>query len=86
MVECLSRRFSGLLTDLYELTMAAGYFEQGKAAETATFELYFRHNPFRGGYAIVAGLEDAVRAIAEARFTSDDLQFLTSLKAATARS
>jgi nicotinate phosphoribosyltransferase len=72
-----------LLTDLYELTMAAGYFAGGKADDTATFELYFRHNPFRGGYAIVAGLEDAVRAAVEAVFTADDLRFLASLKAST---
>jgi len=47
-----------LLTDYYELTMAAGYLDEGKQAETATFDLYYRRNPFRGGYAIAAGLED----------------------------
>ena len=36
---------TGLLTDLYQLTMAAGYFESGKADEVATFELFFRHLP-----------------------------------------
>lgn len=51
-----------LLTDLYELTMAASYLEHGKASDSATFDLYIRHNPFHGGYAIAAGLEDAVRA------------------------
>ena len=49
-----------LLTDLYELTMAAGYWEQGKANDTSAFDLYFRHNPFYGGYAIACGLEDEV--------------------------
>jgi nicotinate phosphoribosyltransferase len=68
-----------LLTDLYELTMAAGYLEQGKAGDTATFDLYFRHNPFRGGYAIAAGLEDAVRAVTASRFSAEDLHFLRSL-------
>ncbi len=65
-----------LLTDLYELTMAAGYLEQGKASDTATFDLYFRHNPYHGGYAIAAGLEDAVRAVVEARFSEEDILFL----------
>lgn len=69
-----------LLTDLYELTMAAGYLEQGKASDTATFDLYYRHNPFNGGYAIAAGLEDAVRAVMETRFSEDDLRYLRSLQ------
>jgi nicotinate phosphoribosyltransferase len=69
-----------LLTDLYELTMAAGYFEQGKAADTATFDLYYRHNPFQGGYAIAAGLEDAVHAVLNAKFSEDDIRFLRTLK------
>lgn len=69
-----------LLTDLYELTMAAGYLEQGKAADTATFDLYYRRNPFNGGYGIAAGLEDAVRAVVDAKFSEEDIQFLRSLK------
>ncbi len=68
-----------LLTDLYELTMAAGYLEQGKANDTATFDLYYRHNPFRGGYAIAAGLEHAVGAVTEMRFSAEDVEFLRSL-------
>jgi nicotinate phosphoribosyltransferase len=72
-----------LLTDLYELTMAAAYLEQGKAAETATFDLYYRHNPFRGGYAIAAGLEEAVRAVVDTRFSRDDILYLRSLKSPT---
>jgi nicotinate phosphoribosyltransferase len=69
-----------LLTDLYELTMAAAYFEQGKAEDTATFDLYYRHNPFNGGYAIAAGLEDAVRAVLNTQFSEEDIQFLRTLK------
>ena len=67
-----------LLTDFYELTMAAGYFDQGKLSDTAVFELYFRNNPFKGGYSIAAGLETAVRAILDCRFEKDDLRFLES--------
>jgi nicotinate phosphoribosyltransferase len=69
-----------LLTDLYELTMAAAYLEQGKASDTAAFELYYRRNPFKGGYAIAAGLENAVQAVLEARFTEEDIDFLRTLK------
>jgi nicotinate phosphoribosyltransferase len=69
-----------LLTDFYELTMAAGYLEQGKGSDTATFDLYYRHNPFKGGYGIAAGLEDAIHAVLDAKFTEDDLRFLGSLK------
>ncbi len=72
-----------LLTDLYELTMAAGYFERGKAADTATFDLYYRKNPFMGGYGIAAGLEDAIRDILNARFSEDDIRYLHSLKSPT---
>ena len=72
-----------LLTDLYELTMAAGYLEQGKASDTATFDLYYRRNPFKGGYGIAAGLEDAVRATVDARFSEDDILYLRSLKTST---
>jgi nicotinate phosphoribosyltransferase len=69
-----------LLTDLYELTMAAGYLEQGKSSDTAVFDLYFRHNPFKGGYAIAAGLEDAVHAVLDVRFSEEDIRFLRTLK------
>jgi nicotinate phosphoribosyltransferase len=73
---------NALLTDFYELTMAAGYFEQGKASDTAAFDLYFRQNPFNGGYSIAAGLEDAVHSIMECRFGKEDLQYLEMQTAA----
>jgi nicotinate phosphoribosyltransferase len=69
-----------LLTDLYELTMAAAFLEQGKADDTATFDLYYRHNPFHGGYAVAAGLEDAVRAVTAIQFDEDDLRYLRSMR------
>ena len=72
-----------LLTDLYELTMAAGYFDQGKVDDTATFDLYFRHNPFNGGYAIAAGLQNGIQDVIGAGFSPDDLQFLGTLTASS---
>jgi len=74
---------NALLTDFYELTMAAGYLDQGKKSDTATFELYFRQNPFHGGFSIAAGLETAVRAVMRCRFSSRDLEFLESQRTPT---
>lgn len=47
--------YSPLLTDLYELTMLAGYLEEGMTEKTTVFDLYFLSNPFEGGYAAVSG-------------------------------
>ena len=69
-----------LLTDLYELTMVAGYLAHGKSGDSATFDLYYRHNPFGGGYAVAAGLEPAVRAVMGMEFTAEDIEYLRSLQ------
>jgi nicotinate phosphoribosyltransferase len=69
-----------LLTDLYELTMAYGYLRAGKADDVAVFHLYFRENPFGGGYTIAAGLETGVRYLEELCFRGDDLRFLAAQK------
>lgn len=69
-----------LLTDLYELTMAYGYLRAGKAGDVAVFHLYFRENPFDGGYTIAAGLETAVRYLEDFCFRDDDLRFLQEQK------
>ena len=44
-----------LLTDLYQLTMAYGYWKSGKGDREAVFHLFFRKNPFKGGFAIACG-------------------------------
>ena len=69
-------RYSSLLTDLYELTMLAGYLEEGMAGKSAVFDLYFRTNPFEGGYAVFAGLEGALDFLEEVRFSEDELDYL----------
>src|SRR5207247_3104635 len=74
---------NALLTDLYELTMGAGYLEQANADDTTTFDLYFRRNPFRGGYAVAAGLEDAIHSVMSLRFSSEDVAFLRLLRGAS---
>ena len=45
-----------LLTDLYQLTMAQGYWDAGKVGEQACFNMYFRDYPFKGGYAVACGM------------------------------
>jgi nicotinate phosphoribosyltransferase len=69
---------SALLTDLYQLTMAQGYFLRRRDPLVA-FELFFRRPPFGGGYALAAGAEDAVDTIAALRFTTDELAYLQGL-------
>ncbi|APG27375.1 nicotinate phosphoribosyltransferase [Syntrophotalea acetylenivorans] len=72
-------RYSPLLTDLYELTMLAGYFEKGMHLTPAVFDLFFRKNPFHGGYAVFAGLQTALDYLTELRFSEADLDYLDSL-------
>lgn len=68
-----------LLTDLYELTMLAGYREEGLTEKRAVFDLFFRTNPFDGGYAIFAGLETALAYLEGLRFQNDELNYLQGL-------
>lgn len=74
-----THRYSALLTDLYELTMLAGYFEKGMHRQTAVFDLFFRTNPFTGGFAVFAGLQPALKYLSQLRFTATDLAYLQSL-------
>ncbi|MBT1070211.1 nicotinate phosphoribosyltransferase [Pelotalea chapellei] len=71
---------SPLLTDLYELTMLAGYLEQGMEEKHAVFDLFFRTNPFEGGYAVFAGLEPALQYLENLKFSSEELEYLRGLK------
>lgn len=72
----LGQRFA-LLTDLYQLTMAACYFDQGMNDE-ATFSLFIRKYPERRGYFVAAGLEEALNYLATLKFGEDDLAYLES--------
>lgn len=68
-----------LLTDLYQLTMAYGYFRNGMTGHHACFHLFFRSHPFDGGYTVVAGLPDALDYVRSLRFEDGDLQYLAGL-------
>jgi len=70
---------NGLLTDLYELTMAAGYFESGKADEIATFELAVRHLPSKRNFILAAGLPQVVDYLLNLSFAEEEIDYLRGL-------
>lgn len=67
-----------LLTDLYELTMMQGYFET-QENETVIFDVFFRDNPNKSGYSIMAGLEQVIEYIKNLNFSYEDVDYLRSL-------
>lgn len=69
-----------LFTDLYELTMAYCYWKMGMEKQEAVFHLFFRKKPFKGGYAIAAGLQSIIDFIENLTFDPSDLDYLSSLK------
>ena len=71
--------YQPLLTDLYQLTMAYGYWKTGRDQAQAVFHLFFRRNPFAGGYTIAAGLQYAVDFLNDFRFSEEDVAYLASL-------
>lgn len=70
---------SALNTDFYELTMAQGYWKRGDGG-TSVFDVFFRRNPFKGGYSVFAGLEPLLRALEDFRFSPEDIAYLDSLR------
>jgi nicotinate phosphoribosyltransferase len=72
---------SGLLTDLYQLTMACAYWKSGTSEHEAAFHLAFRNPPFRSGYTIACGLSAAIEYLQNLRFEESDLAYLATLSA-----
>ena len=70
-----------LLTDLYQLTMAQGYWDAGKVGEQACFNMYFRDYPFKGGYAVACGMAQLADLVEQYRFSDEDVAYLASLDA-----
>lgn len=68
-----------LLTDLYQLTMACGYWQGGHSEREAVFHLTYRRPPFGGGYVIAAGIAPALAYLQRLRFPPDDLAYLATL-------
>lgn len=71
---------SALLTDLYQLTMAQGYFHNNKSDVHACFYLFFRDYPFNGGYAIACGVEQISEYIEHFQFSQTDIEYLADIK------
>src|SRR5215471_11086188 len=74
----LTGPFSGLLTDLYELTMAAGYLQKGMEAR-ATFEIFVRQLPPRRNFLVAAGLEQVLAFLENVRFSGEEIAYLRTL-------
>lgn len=68
-----------LLTDLYQLTMAYGYWKSGMKDKEAVFNLYFRKNPFQGGFTVSCGLEYVIDYLNNFSFDPSDIEYLSSL-------
>jgi nicotinate phosphoribosyltransferase len=75
----LYRPSLALLTDLYQLTMAYGFWKEGLGGREAVFHLTFRKHPFQGGFSIAAGLAPAMDYLAAFRFEASDLEYLADL-------
>ena len=75
----------GLLTDLYQLTMAAGYYDQKLHQRKAIFHLFYRKAPFGGDFALSAGLALAIDLVKGLKFSADDVQYLGRLKGANGK-
>ena len=67
-----------LLMDFYEMTMAAGYFEEGYEEQIGVFDMFFRKVPDDGGFAIAAGLAQFCEIIDNLHFTEEDIEYLRS--------
>ncbi|MGN0561378.1 MAG: nicotinate phosphoribosyltransferase [Candidatus Fimenecus sp.] len=65
-----------MMTELYEFTLADGYFSAGMQDTVACFDLFFRRVPDGGGFAVMAGLEQVISYLKNLHFTEGDLAFL----------
>lgn len=70
-----------MLTDLYELTMAQGLWESGKANEQGCFTAFYRDHPFGSAYAVMCGTAELPELVENLRFTAEDIDYLASLQA-----
>lgn len=69
---------NALFSDFYELTMAQGFWKKGNNTKTV-FDMFFRTNPFNGGYSVFAGLEPLLETIRNFHFEKSDIDWLKSL-------
>ncbi|MHB1001376.1 MAG: nicotinate phosphoribosyltransferase [Armatimonadota bacterium] len=77
--ECGMGPLGGLFTDLYELTMLAGYYHHHKQDEAAVFEYFFRKLPANSGYAVFAGLDNFLDDLVNLHFSNSDIEYLDNI-------
>ncbi|MBQ8638150.1 MAG: nicotinate phosphoribosyltransferase [Lachnospiraceae bacterium] len=68
-----------MMMDLYELTMANGYFMENSQNKRVAFDVFFRRNPDGAGFAIFAGLEQVLEYIEQMHFAEEDIAYFRSL-------
>src|SRR6184192_647512 len=73
-----ARNFSALTTDLYEVTMACGYWNAGVSDYEAAFHVTFRENPFAGEFTVACGLATAIDFLRAFRFDETEIDYLAS--------
>ncbi len=71
-----NRMLSPLYTDMYQLTMGQAYFLEQRQDQPASFDYFFRKNPFKGGYVIFTGLHELLEQIQGLRFGQAEIDFL----------
>ena len=73
------KRNISMMMDLYEMTMANGYFSDEGPKARVTFDVFYRQNPDQGGFAIFAGLEQIIEYIENLHFEEEDIEYFRSL-------
>ena len=68
-----------LLTDKYQITMARAYWKQNRITESASFDLFFRKNPFGGEYTVFAGLSECLKFLQNFRYKEDDIDYIKEI-------
>jgi len=74
------KKYSVLLTDLYQLTMAYGYWKNGIHEKETVFHLFFRKSPFKSGFSIACGLADAIDYLESFELDAEEIEYLSSLE------
>ena len=68
-----------MMTDYYEVTMSQAYFDQGCKEEMAYFDVFYRSNPFHGGYLMTGGLGEIIEYIKNFKITEEDIDYLQEI-------
>ena len=76
----MDTRNLSMVMDLYEMTMANGYFHTADIYDPVTFDVFYRKNPDGGGFAIFAGLEQVLDYLEGLHFGPEDIDYLRSLR------